>query len=593
MLLKKLTNTTAHTKIDVLLATALKKRVSDISCSIEEAKKALEEAKKINYKNGEAYANAYIAFFYMIVTRHQEAAPFLKASNAYFEAVKDKKGLAFNYNTIGSIHYKTDDYHQGLKYLLKAYYLYKELGDTLHQGRTLKSIGAIYEFFKDYEQAKKTYLKSIEICKLIDDLDGISNALNPLSGLFLKEKNVEKATELIEQSIKLKQQTNDLRGLAFAYFGKAKVLDYAAKINEAEAHHSKSLNIHQQLNEHVGEIMTLNKLGNMYLKTGNTKLAEQHLLDCTRLANKTRHNLVIYKAYNSLYEIAKSKNETEKALTYLELHVKYKELVQKRDVAHVLKSVQSLSKIESLEKEARWQKEKTEEIEKKNKELDNFVYKVSHDLRGPISSLLGLHHVASLDIKDKNALQYLNMYHEQIKRLESIILDFIDLTRLKESHTQHTPINFQKNISECIRSFNYLSNYPKINFDIHIEKGLDFRSDQSSINSILQNLIENAIKYADPNKKPFVKISIVKQTNTPHLCIKVEDNGIGIADNFKENIFDMFFRANDTVQGSGLGLYILKTAVERINGSLYFESEEGTGSLFEVKLPYTCEQVKA
>lgn len=584
--MNELTQASIYKKLDHQLEKALKKRVSDISWSIDKTQNVLKEAKQCNYKKGEAYANAYLAFFYMIITKHEEAQPYLQESTAYFEFVKDKKGLAFNYNTIGSIHYKTDDYHFGLKYLLKAYNLYKELDDTLNQARTLKSIGAIYEFFKDYEQAKNTYLKSIKLCESIDDFDGISNALNPLSGIYLKENHVEKATELIDRSVELKQKTNDLRGLAFALFGKAKVHDHENKIKEAEATYLKSLEIHQQLNEHVGEIMTLNKLGNMYLKIGNTKLAEQRLLECTKLGDKTHHNLVIYKSYYSLYRLAKSKNQNDKALHYLELHVKYKEIVQKRDIQHILKSVQSLSKIETLENEAKWQKEKTEEIEKKNKELDNFVYKVSHDLRGPISSLLGLHHVASLDIKDKHALNYLNMYHEQIKRLESIILDFIDLTRLKESQTKLTRIGFDKIISQCINSFNYLPNYNTINFDIYIEKGLQYHSDQSSINSILQNLIENSIKYSDPDKNSFVKISISKEVAASQLCIKVEDNGIGISDNFKSKIFDMFFRANDTVQGSGLGLYILKAAVERVNGIVDFESVEGVGTMFEIKLPY-------
>jgi len=320
---------------------------------------------------------------------------------------------------------------------------------------------------------------------------------------------------------------------------------------------------------------------------GDFDSSKLRLKECLKAGEISHLNLVIYKAYYTLYLIAKKENDITKALENLEQHNVFKERVQKRDIEHVLKSVQSLSKIEMLENEAKWQKEKTVEVEKKNKELDNFVYKVSHDLRGPISSLLGLHHVASLDIKDKNARHYFDMYHEQIKRLESIILDFIDLTRLKESKTITTLINFDNIIGQCIKSYNYLPNFNDIKFNINIDKTLSYCSDRSSINSILQNLIENAIKYADSAKAPFVNISILAVPKNQQLCIKIEDNGIGIPDNFKSSIFDMFFRANDTIQGSGLGLYILKTAVDRIHGSINFESTLGEGSTFEITLPLT------
>lgn len=194
----KNTSSLQNQDIDKLLSEALKIRVSDISSSIDKAQQAIQLSQQNNYQKGEAYANSYLAFFYMIITKHEEATPLIDRAVIYFESINDKFGLAFNYNTYGSIHYKTDDYHFGLKYLLKAYNLYRDIDDILNQARTLKSIGAIYEFFKDYTKAKNTYLKSISLCESVDDYDGISNALSPLSGLYLKENNIEKASQTIE-----------------------------------------------------------------------------------------------------------------------------------------------------------------------------------------------------------------------------------------------------------------------------------------------------------------------------------------------------------------------------------------------------------
>lgn len=96
-------------KIDDILAKSLEIRVSDISSSIKMAKTALQLSIQEKYLKGEAYAHSYLAFFYMIITKHQEAIPHIDAAISYFESVGDKSGLAFNYNTYGSIHYKTDD----------------------------------------------------------------------------------------------------------------------------------------------------------------------------------------------------------------------------------------------------------------------------------------------------------------------------------------------------------------------------------------------------------------------------------------------------------------------------------------------------
>lgn len=570
-------------KIDRLLERALQLRVSDVNLSIESLKSALDQSCEIDYAKGSAYAHTYLAFLYMIVTKHEEAQPHIDAALEYFQETNDKYGLAFTYNTIGSIHYKTDDYHIGLKYLLQAYNLFKEINDVANQSRTLKSIGSVYQFFNDYKKAEETYLHCIGLSESINDFNGISNALNPLSGLYLKEGNVEQATETIQRSVELKTQTGDYRGLGFALYGRAKIYDYLNDFEKSEEDYTESLKLHDSLQEHVGSMMTLNRLGQLYLRWGKVEQAKARLNECVEKGKDSHHNLILYRAYKALYTIAKDENRLEDALQLLEFHNANKDKVQKRDVKNVIKSLHAISKVEMLENEAIWQKEKKEEVEKKNKELDNFVYKVSHDLRGPISSLMGLHNVVKLDVDDTKSLKYFDMYHEQIQRLETIILDFIDLTRMKESKVVKSLIDFREIIDQCIKAYNYMPNFNSIDFKIDIEEPLEFYSDKSSVNSIIQNLVENAIKYSSSRKEPFV--DIVVRSNNNSIEIKVEDNGIGIQDKYKEKIFDMFFRANSNVQGSGLGLYILKTATERLNGEVNLVSEYNKGTCFTITLP--------
>ena len=104
------------------------------------------------------------------------------------------------------------------------------------------------------------------------------------------------------------------------------------------------------------------------------------------------------------------------------------------------------------------------------------------------------------------------------------------------------------------------------------------------MNVIFQNLIENAIKYSRNDVSPVVNVKVIKMGD--QLEITVKDNGIGIREEYQSRIFEMFFRANDKVQGSGLGLYILKNAVDKLSGTIDFKSKPNEGSQFQVKIPY-------
>ena len=229
------------------------------------------------------------------------------------------------------------------------------------------------------------------------------------------------------------------------------------------------------------------------------------------------------------------------------------------------------------------QKQIEQDLKYKNKELDTFVYKASHDLRGPIASLLGLYKIVVNEIKDEKALEYFDLYNKQISRLNDIILTLIQLTKIKEVDINKEKINFQNIIQSCINSFTNLPNFDNVRFNLKIDLNRPFISDRGLITTILQNLVENAIKYSKPGQPGDVEIEI-KRNLSDDLLIKVEDNGIGIEKNIQGEVFNMFFRANDQVIGSGLGLYILKNAVEKLNGKVSLFSKVNQGTTFSIKI---------
>ncbi len=223
-------------------------------------------------------------------------------------------------------------------------------------------------------------------------------------------------------------------------------------------------------------------------------------------------------------------------------------------------------------------------LKQKNNELDNFVYKVSHDLRGPIASLLGLYNVAIMELKDKEALRYLELYNQQILRLNNIVLSLIDLTRIKEQAMKKEKIDFASLTDECVDSLKYIQDPEALKVIKSIKLEFPVYSDHNLWNTILQNLLENAIKYARPGIPSYVNVD-VQTTRDNQLLVGVSDNGVGIDPQFHDQIYDMFFRANEGVSGSGLGLYIVKSAVEKMNGSISFSSRRNEGTTFKIIVP--------
>ncbi|MBA4053472.1 MAG: hypothetical protein C0490_02050 [Marivirga sp.] len=253
----------------------------------------------------------------------------------------------------------------------------------------------------------------------------------------------------------------------------------------------------------------------------------------------------------------------------------------------VKQRTEQLSKTnEELQTTLETNKLQTQIIENKNAELDAFFYRISHDLKGPISSLLGLSTLAKMDVKDAQALSYMDLQHQQVERLNNIITGLINLTKLSHSELQKSKIDFEQMVEGCIVSFNGLKNFSQIDFKKNIQPGIEFYSEWTLVNTILQNLIENAIKYSR-GSSPFVYIRIVDDSG--FIAIEVSDNGQGIPEEHQTKIFEMFYRATQNASGSGLGLYILKRSVDRLKGSVELKSKSGEGSTFTVKLPHAQE----
>ena len=226
--------------------------------------------------------------------------------------------------------------------------------------------------------------------------------------------------------------------------------------------------------------------------------------------------------------------------------------------------------------------DKNDQLQKANDELDRFVYSASHDLKAPLSSLLGLIEVARLDQQAMD--QYLGMMQAKIHDMEAFIKEIITYSRNARVDIKKEPVNLKKTVSEVTEAFIFSFGNPDIRIENMVSDDLILHTDSMRLKIVLSNLIDNSFKYCDIKKeKPFIRIEAGQQDEVK--VIMVKDNGVGIDQLYIDKIFNMFYRASEKSKGSGLGLYIVKETLNKINGTIQVESTLGGGTTFVVSIP--------
>lgn len=220
---------------------------------------------------------------------------------------------------------------------------------------------------------------------------------------------------------------------------------------------------------------------------------------------------------------------------------------------------------------------------KTNTELDRFVYSVSHDLRSPLTSILGLINFIEAESGEPDTIKHILMIRESVDRLDNFIKNILNYSRNNRLSLKVQKIDLQKNINEIVRSYTGNPDTKDIEFIIDINQQQPFFGDQIRLNTIIENLISNAIKYhKEEGTDNFIKIS--SESDSEILTLTITDNGIGIDPKYHTKIFDMFYRLNSKKVGSGIGLYIVRDTVELLQGTIAIESELNKGTSFAITL---------
>lgn len=240
-----------------------------------------------------------------------------------------------------------------------------------------------------------------------------------------------------------------------------------------------------------------------------------------------------------------------------------------------------VSEKKKYEKELQQQ---NEDLKKANAELDHFAYSVSHDLRAPLTSAMGLLHLLKTEKDQAQRDHFMEIMQQSLMKLDSFIQEIIHLTKNARTNLKVDAIQLEDMIAEVVASQKYNADYDRVAIRTEVNQPEDFCTDVRRLWIVLNNLISNAIRYHFPlREKSYVCIAATVEQQ--QLTLTVEDNGIGIQQQHLDKIFNMFYRATDRQSGSGLGLYLVKETVERLEGTVEVASTYEEGTTFTVRLP--------
>ncbi|MGD1892945.1 MAG: two-component regulator propeller domain-containing protein [Cyclobacteriaceae bacterium] len=227
---------------------------------------------------------------------------------------------------------------------------------------------------------------------------------------------------------------------------------------------------------------------------------------------------------------------------------------------------------------------RTADLRKSNEELDNFVYRVSHDIRAPLSSVLGLLELMGLTKSANELNSYREMATKSINKLDGFVKNILDYSRNSRLQLQNKQIDFHQLLDDILEDLQYMNNAWRLRVIREIDDEITYYNDPMRLQVIFRNLLSNAVKYQNLHSNDSL-VRVQVKIKTAEVVITEADNGIGIKKEQVQRVFEMFYRADDQAAGSGIGLYIVKETIDKLGGTINLSSQLEKGTTFVVKLP--------
>lgn len=592
--------------------------------------KALELTKKY------AYPPQYVKVLIQIGEIYSELAHYDIASQYFHKALRvtEELGLqaetALIYSELGWIEKDLGDFKNALIYCNKSMEIRTAIGDRKGVSNCHNLFGLIYLLQKQYLKSIGELEKALAIRKEIDFQVGVSASIFNLALVYEKLDQIDKAIEYYKQAVELEKPLSTKQSIAISYNTIGRILVNSGKLDEAYSYLTKAKLISDYSDSYLLKRNNAQEFANYYRAKNEYRKAFEYQLifqqwNDSVYSEKSAIKLAESKAiYNvemkemdimllkqtqdaqrnqlSLQEAELSRKNwvitltiigavmlaiggiiilllyREKTRTNRELKDQQEEIqAQSEELQEANQQIANINKTLEAKVETR-----TSELRQAFKELDTFFYRSSHDFRRPITTFLGLAGVAKITLKDPVALELFDKVAETATSLDKMLQKLASISDVGTNQMIFKEVFLVDQINEVIDGFDKILREKNITLHKEVEYSISFVSYPAMIKIILENVIENAIHFAGTDHP---RISIRALVNPTITLIEVEDNGQGIQEEHKPRVFEMYFRANERSKGNGLGLYIAKKAVEKLNGKIWFQSNYRVGTTFTIEIP--------
>lgn len=597
---------------------ALKSK-GDVREAIQYYLNGLGIAKRNKYRQQIKYLLNNLGISYELIANYDLALDYSFQSLELRKLEGDPLDLSITYNNIGVVYQGFKDYENALKYYNLSYETIEKnqitygavlclanigiiLNDLGRYDEAIEklnialarcnndcephlmvlcrnTIGSSYLRLNQVDKAELHFLKAIEIARKIEFPEDLIISLRSLAKVDLKKRDFAAALGYLDEAQDLAQRT-DLKSLILEnYVVYADIYSAQGQYQKASDFKDKYIKLNGEI--YNGDLIkNISNIQTRYEEKENLRTIaakDEVLVLQQEVISRQRQQfffivvitiLVMGLAFVSFWA-GNRQRAANKALA------EAKGIIERQN--NELKDINT--GLEGIVKQ------RTMELTKVNEELDHFIYKTSHDIRGPLASFKGMCNVAMLDVKDKVALDYLKKLDLAADKLNSILTRLLIVNQINSAELKSEPIDLRAIFEEILLLERKKGLPSRLAITYDVKDDVNLKSDRNLVRLVLENLVDNGIKFHNHSERvePFVKARISASNGS--VVIKVIDNGIGIDQANKDQIFQMFVRASERSETGGIGLYLTKLATERLHGTIDLITTPERYTEFTVILP--------
>jgi len=590
----------------------------------EEAIAILLEVKKIadkkDYRVELARILNTLALCHTFMAEYDKALEYNFQSLVLREREGNKEQIAIALTNIGLTHYKMGSFDLALDYSLRSKRAYDEVGKS-PEVNLLINIGLCFGELRRYKEAQEYFENALRVCGPGCNKEFIMQAEYGLATSMFQQKNYALAQEHFQKSLAISVIQEDVRFQLENLLGLAESALISNDVSVAKTRLEEVSRIPEV--RHYRELLKgfYSLEGDYYSKVGDYKSASYYWQRVNEVNDSIFGSEVIKNLTRVQTQFAQRENLAIIAEKDNILALNQKLIVQQRwfnimlGVIVILITVfvvvinRNYKRIKTVNAELATAKQiiedhnkfldqlvaqktrelvnSNESLVKVNDELDNFIYKTSHDIRGPLASLKGMVNLAIMDVKDEKALGYLSKLDLTAEKLNMILTRLLIVNRINHAELKPETILFEPIIQEILTLEVKKGIPPKIKVDYEVAPNVNLVSDRDLVRLVLENLIDNAVKYYNDSERVESFVHIKVEVEDGKVTARVIDNGVGISTMNRQKIFQMFVRASERSDTGGIGLYLAKIATEKIGGDINLVTTGEKLTEFVVQFPTT------